>query len=123
MRKLLWAIVITAVLVILLAVLSPYFIKLAIERTLTRAGNEQSIVQDVDFDLFSSTLIVHGLSARPKGEKGLEVKVATIDFEIWPLFHKRLIINKLDIQDARITARQSNNSGIHHQRLNVGVYR
>ena len=67
--KLLWTIVVTAVLVILLVVLSPYLIKLGIEHTLTRAGNEQSTVQEVDFDLLSSTLIVHGLSTSPKGVK------------------------------------------------------
>lgn len=110
--NLLWAIVIAAALVILFVVLSPYLIKIGIERTLTRAGNEQSKVSKIDLDLFSSTLVVRGLSTRTAGGKGIEVKKVTINFEIWPLFHKRLMINKLDIQDAKITAQQSKDGAI-----------
>jgi hypothetical protein len=82
--KLLWVILVAAFLMILLVVLSPYLIKLGIEHTLTRAGNEQSKVEDVDFDLLSSTLVVHGLSATQKGGNGLEVRNITIDFELGP---------------------------------------
>ena len=110
--KLLWAAVIAAALAILFVVLSPYLIKLGIERALTRAGNEHSAVREIDFDLFSGTLVVHGLRARPKGTKGLEVGKVTMQFGLWPLFRKRLMINKIDIQGADITVERFKVGGI-----------
>ena len=110
--KLLWAAVIVFAVALLFVALAPYLIKLGIERALTRAGNEHSEVREVDFDLFSRTLVVHGLRARPKGTKGLEVSEVTMQFSLWPLFRKRLMIDKIDIEGADITVERSKDGGI-----------
>jgi hypothetical protein len=110
--RLLRAAVIVAAAALLFVVLSPYLIKFGIERALTSAGNERSEVREIDFDLFSGTLVVHGLSAGQRGEKGLEVGEVTIQFGLMPLFRKRLMINKIDIQDADITVERFKDGGI-----------
>lgn len=111
-NRLLWAAVIIVVSSLLLVQFSPYLIKIGIERALTSLGGEPSEVLEVDFNLFSGTLVVHGLSAGPEGEKSFKAGKVTMQFGLRPLFRKRLIINKVDIQDAVISVEHLKDGGI-----------
>jgi hypothetical protein len=80
----------------------PYGIEYAAERWLLSHGLEVARVEDVDFNPFTGTLVLHDLQAKIGESQVLHIPEASMRFHWRPIFNKRALIEKLSIKDTTV---------------------
>jgi len=93
--------VILSVILALALTLTPYGIRYALQRWLLSHGADSAQIEDVDFNPFTGVLALHGVEIKADGQPQLNLTDASIRFGWWELWHKRLLIQELQLNGAR----------------------
>ncbi len=93
---------VVAFMIIVLIVL-PYGIRYGLQRRLLRAGAEQVVIGDVDFNPFIGYLAVHNLQMRVGGKPTLAAVQASVRVALLPLLHRQVDIQDIYLRDATLS--------------------
>jgi len=91
------------VLVLLLLSLLPIAVRMGATSWLESHGVQQAKIDNVDLNLFSSTLLIEGLSA----DKGLTVERLALTIDWWPLIDHRLFVRSVELKGVNVGVQQT----------------
>lgn len=92
---------IVALMIVVLIVL-PYGIRYGLQRQLLRAGAEQVVIGDVDFNPFIGYLALHNLQMRVGGKPTLAAAQASVRIALLPLLHRQVDVRDIYLRDAAL---------------------
>jgi len=97
---------ITALVLLLLSLL-PIAVRMGATSWLESHGVQQAKIDNVDLNLFSSTLLIEGLSA----DKGLTVERLALTIDWWPLIEHRLFVRSVELKGVNVGVQQTKSGG------------
>jgi hypothetical protein len=81
----------------------PYGIRYGLQRQLLRAGAEQVVIGDIDFNPFLGYLAVHNLQLRVGGKSTLAATQASVRVALLPLLHRQVDVRDIYLRDAALS--------------------
>jgi len=88
---------------IVVVIALPYGIRYGLQRQLLRAGAEQVVIGDVDFNPFIGYLAVHNLQMRVGGKPTLAAVQASVRVALLPLLRQQVDVRDFYLRDAALT--------------------
>lgn len=104
-----------ALILVLLSIffLLPPAIQWGLEKWLESHGQLKAEVQDVDFNLFTGNLEVHSLVTQRKGAGGLQALQVAVELAFFPVFKKRLLLDKVSLTDVTVDVVRENSGDVY----------
>jgi len=81
----------------------PYGIRYGLQRQLLRAGAEQVVIGDVDFNPFIGYIAVHNLQMRVGGKPTLAAVQASVRVALLPLLRRQVDVRNIYLRDAALS--------------------
>jgi len=104
------AVLISALIIIVVFITTliviPHGISYAVTQWIKDNGNDQVSVEDVDFNPFTGTLIIHQLHARRMDNTPLAINELKLDFVWRKLFSKQVVVEAVSIQGVDLVIEQ-----------------
>ncbi len=100
-------------LVLLILILLPYGIKLGTTKALTAFGADETLIEDVDFNPFTRTLVFDGLRVNgPDGRTLLMAREVSFKFSWLSLLKKHLYLERLTVRDGEVDIERLGDGGL-----------
>lgn len=112
-RRLLYAIIALFIAGAATLLLLPTVIRESIEHILRSQGHEHAQVDNVDFNLFTGTLTVHGLKGGEEVDAFLDAGHVYLNLDWMALLHRNVLIKTIVVEDVALHVRQDESGQWH----------